>query len=240
MQRVINRADQVVEDMLGRLPARAPGDGRRDGEPSSAPPPRPPRRRQGRPRDGRWIRPRARLPRLSRPNLLDAVAIGEIFTSPSASSLPGRLPCCRRWRRGRLPLRQLRRRQHERQAGHANGGGRGHSGSRRSWRTTTFPPAPASEDREAPRCRRRDPDVEGRGREGGSRCAARRGRGGGPAHDRPDAKRRHRTDAVHDPSGRATPTSRSRPGTMEVGIGHHGEPGVAVETLPQRARWRRG
>ena len=114
-------------------------------------------------------------------NMLDAVAVGEIFSSPTAKSFHDAMTGRRRRLRRGLPVRQLRRRQHERQnGGQARGQGRHRGADRRRQRRRLF--GAARRARKAPRGGGRGPDVEGRRRQGGAgrelwrRCAPRRRR----------------------------------------------------------------
>ena len=133
-----------------------------------------------------------------RRDLLVAVGAGLLRRLPGRRQRPGR----------GLPVRQLRRRQHERQDGHPHGRGRRHHGQDRG-RQRRRALGPALGAREATRRRRRDPDVEGRWRQGGHRGLPRRGHRDGPARHRLDPQRGHRPDALHHPRRRARRTSRS-------------------------------
>ena len=159
--------------------------------------------------------------------------------SPSARSSPRRPPRPSTMRsrqqtgaRRRLPLWQLRRRQHERQ----NGGEARRQGwnievsDRRRQRRRLL--RAARRARKASRRRRRDLHVE-------VRLAAKAALGGEPERGAARWRRRRSTIAARIGVGsRALHIARGRPSefryrarTMEVGIGHHGEPGVASSLL---------
>ena len=229
MNRIFNDPDQVVEDMLhgcaGR--ARRPG-GRRTRTPAwcASPAPRSP---------ARWAWSPAAARATSRPssatsgeNLVRRGGGRRDLLLAHRQGLRRRLPGRQR-RQGRgLPVRQLRRRQHEREDGHQAWPRRRASRSRPSSPTTTCPPPPG------PSASKRR-GVAGEilmWKVGGARAAmggtldeviaaAQKAIDNTPLH-------RHRPLGLHHPGRGQAQLPHRADGKMEVGIGHHGEPGIKV------------
>ena len=120
MNRVINDPDQVVEDMLRGILVAHPELRQYETNPRVIVKARPSAQgRVGIVTGGGSGHEPAFLGYVG-PGLVDAVAVGEIFPRPPPKAFR-RLPRCRPWCRRCLPVWQLRGRQHEREAGDENG-----------------------------------------------------------------------------------------------------------------------
>ncbi|ABA53426.1 dihydroxyacetone kinase family protein [Burkholderia pseudomallei 1710b] len=179
---------------------------------------------QGRRRHGRRLGPRAGVCRLHGAGARRRGRDRRDLLVAHREELSRRVQA-RRSRRGRrLPVRQLRGRQHEREDGDQDGRRAGHRREdRRRERRRRVRAARGA--REAPRRRGRDPDVEGGRRAGGRGRRSRRRDREREEGDRQHALGRHRPVRVHDPGERQgeLPHRRRRDG------GRH---------RPSRRAWR--
>jgi dihydroxyacetone kinase-like protein len=161
-------------------------------------------------------------------NMVDAVAVGEIFTSPGVRAFVnafkaadgGKGVACLYGNYAgdnlnvKMAIKMV--------AGKA-------SRSRPWWPTMTWPPAPKRSAKSAAAWPARCSCGGGRC-QGGLGRQLRRGHRGGPEGHRQLPQPRCGPDALHIPAV-GKPNFSIPDGQMEVGIGHHGEPGVSVQPL---------
>ena len=157
--------------------------------------------------------------------MLSAAVAGDVFTSPPPRCGPGRDP--RRDRAARLPAdrEELHGRPPELRAGRRAGprrGARRGDGPRGGRRRA----GGHGRARGAARVGRDDPRPQGRRRRGRGRPVARRGRRRGPGGRRRGAHHGRGARALHR-SGGGAPGFTLGEGEIEMGLGIHGEPGVA-------------